>query len=223
MNEELLKSVVELIDETLMEIDGLKKNNRFQASEIKIEGAGEKELAGKPVNGSIEKKEDEKPEDKKEDDKDDDEDDKKKDKKMPFEKSEDGDEDDEDEEDEDKDMDKSLKIEESLKKSQSEMEALMKSYVDERISPIESKLDSLVSLIKELGDQPLPQRGATYKNVNPLKKSLDEVETLSKAQVCEKLMEMKKSGAKVSTDDIIGAELGSPDTLNKLVQKYNLK
>jgi hypothetical protein len=78
-------------------------------------------------------------------------------------------------------------------------------------------------MIKELGDSPLPQRGVTYKSVTPMKKSLDEVESLSKAQVCDKLMEMKKSGAKVTTEDIIGAELGSPDTLSKIVQKYNLK
>jgi hypothetical protein len=212
MNEELLKSVVELIDETLLEIDGLKKSNRFQASEITIEGPGEKTLAG-----SIEKKEDEK----EEDEEDESEEDKKK-KKLPFEKSEDEDEDDKDEEDEDMDVEKSMKFEESLKKSQSEMETLMKSYVDERITPIESKIDSLVTLIKELSDSPLPQRGATYKNVNPLKKTFDEVETLSKTQICDKLLEMKKSGAKVSSDDIISAELGSPDTLSKIVQKYNL-
>lgn len=220
MDEKLLKSVVELIDETLMEIEDLKKSNRFEASEIKIEGAGENQIDGKPVNGSIGKSE----EDKKK------EEDEEKKKKEEMDKSDDEDaddvedEDEEDDKDEDKNpVEKSIQIEESLKKSREEMESLMKSYVDERISPIESKIDSLVNLIKELGDSPLPQRGSTYRNVKPLNKSLEEPEALTKSQVCNKLMDLKKSGVSVNTEDIINAELGGPAELNKIVQKYNLK
>jgi hypothetical protein len=59
MQEELRKSLVDLIDETLCELDELKKSSRFAASEIKIEGPGDG-IAGKPVNGSLGKEEDEK-------------------------------------------------------------------------------------------------------------------------------------------------------------------
>jgi len=57
MDTELTKSLTALIDETLQELEELKKS-RFQASEIKLEGPG-KDLAGKPTNGSLEKEEDE--------------------------------------------------------------------------------------------------------------------------------------------------------------------
>lgn len=57
MNQEMMKSLVALIDESLAEIEELKKSDRFSASEIKIEGPGSG-IAGKPVNGSMGKDED---------------------------------------------------------------------------------------------------------------------------------------------------------------------
>src|SRR5665213_284378 len=51
MNEQMMKSLVALIDESLAEIEELKKSDRFSASEVKIEGPGTG-IAGKPVNGS---------------------------------------------------------------------------------------------------------------------------------------------------------------------------
>ena len=62
-NEELTKSLVSLIDETLEELEELRKS-KFSAAEIKIEGPGDKELAGKPANGELDAK---KAEDDKED------------------------------------------------------------------------------------------------------------------------------------------------------------
>ena len=41
MNEEMMKSLVALIDESLAEIEELKKSDRFSASEVKIEGPGD--------------------------------------------------------------------------------------------------------------------------------------------------------------------------------------
>jgi flagellar biosynthesis GTPase FlhF len=57
---ELVKSLTSLIDETLEEIEVIKKS-KFAASEISIQGPGDTKMGGKPTNGSIgtEKKEDE--------------------------------------------------------------------------------------------------------------------------------------------------------------------
>src|ERR1700684_1609909 len=77
MNEQMMKSLVALIDESLAEIEELKKSDRFSASEVKIEGPGTG-IAGKPVNGSGVGKAD----DDKDDDKDDDDKKKKEDKDM---------------------------------------------------------------------------------------------------------------------------------------------
>lgn len=74
MNEELMKSLVSLIDESLAELDELKKSDRFSASEIKLGGPGEG-LAGKDPQGSLGK------EDKDSDKDDEDEDEDKEDKK----------------------------------------------------------------------------------------------------------------------------------------------
>jgi len=76
ITEEMKKGLVALIDETMDELEELKKSNRFSASEIKIEGPG-KGIGGKPSNGKLDAKkaddEDEDEDDKKEDeDKDDD-------------------------------------------------------------------------------------------------------------------------------------------------------
>ena len=68
-NKDLVKSLTSLIDETLEEIEEIKKS-KYAASEIKIEGPGDG-IAGKPTNGELDAKkkedEDEDKEDKKED------------------------------------------------------------------------------------------------------------------------------------------------------------
>ena len=51
MKEELRKSLTDLIDETLLELEELKKS-RFAASEVEIKGPGEG-IAGKPSNGDL--------------------------------------------------------------------------------------------------------------------------------------------------------------------------
>ena len=63
MKEELKKSLTDLIDETLLELEELKKS-RFSAAEVDLKGPGEDHLAGKPVNGKLDA---EKAEDKKDD------------------------------------------------------------------------------------------------------------------------------------------------------------
>ena len=68
MKDELRKSLTDLIDETLHELEELQKS-RFAASEIDIKGPGEG-IAGKPTNGDLHAKAEDKDEDKDEDDKD---------------------------------------------------------------------------------------------------------------------------------------------------------
>ena len=64
MEQDLAKSLVELIDQTIAEIEELKKSDRFHAAEIKIEGPGEG-IAGKDPQGTLGKEEEEAAEKKK--------------------------------------------------------------------------------------------------------------------------------------------------------------
>lgn len=284
MNGELMKSLVDLIDESLAEIEELKKSDRFSASEITM---GDSEgLAGKDKNGSMGKEDAEKADEddsetkkgrqpQEEGDTEEDHDKKKKKDDDDMDKA-DGKNSEADpnaghhqavskEEDAEKaedDMDKGemmagdsdkgsstggsagknseadpnagkhkmAKSEdegadfgEELKKSREESEALIKSYIDEKVGGLEAKLAGIADAVKELADSPVPSKGASYKNVTPLTKSEPEGETLSKTEVADKLLELKKSGENVSTEDITSIELGSPGELARIVNKYNIK
>ena len=69
MDTQLTKSLTDLIDETLQELDELRKS-RFAASEIKIEGPGDG-IDGKPSNGELEAKKADAHEDEEKEDSDD--------------------------------------------------------------------------------------------------------------------------------------------------------
>jgi hypothetical protein len=257
ISEDMKKSLVALIDETMDELEELKKS-RFEASEIKIEGPG-KGIDGKPSDGSLEtKKADD--EDKDDDDKDDDKDMDKAEgtnrqadpnggKHQPvakeegdMEKEEDcekaegtnrqadpnggnhqpvakADDEDDDEDDDDDDDEKK----EDMKKSIEASQDLMKSYVDERFSSFEEKLEKMFSVIQDIADSPVPSKGASYRDVTPLQKSADaDVEPLNKTSLVNKLFDLKKSGTSVDTLDITSAELGNPAELAKIADKYNI-
>lgn len=261
MNEELVKSLTSLIDETIAEIEDLKKS-RFAASEIKLAGPGEDGIKGHNANGKLDKEEAEKKED---DDKD--EDDKKDKKEMDKgegqnrqadpngghhvakaddEKKDDGDKDDEKKKKDDekkKEMDKAEgqnrqadpngghhqmdkgedKMGMPVKKSADESNTLMKSYIDSKVAPLESKLAGILDLVKKIAEQPVASKAATAKNFAILQKSEGEGKSvLSKAQVANKLFELKKSGTPVDSADITAAELGSSD-LQTIVTKYGLQ
>jgi len=233
MDNKLTKSLTDLIDETLQELDELRKS-RFSASEIKIEGPGEG-IAGKPSDGKLDaakaedKDEDDKDEDKddkkvekgvldeaekaeKEDDKEDDKEDKKEDKK-----------DDKKSDDKDDDKDDAKAAFAAMKKSSEEASSLMKSYVEERVKPLEDKLTTILDLVNKIADQPVAPKGATARTpVTPLLKSGNEgySEPLSKGEVASKLFELKKSGAKVDSLDITKAEMGQD--LQTLIKKYEI-
>jgi len=233
-DEQMAKALKELIDETITEIEDLKKSDRFSASEVKIEGPGEG-LAGKPTNGELDaSKADDKDEDK-EDDKEDckDEDSCKKGVLDEAEKSEDDKDDEEDKKDdkkEDKDDKKedkapwmkSVEEVETLKKSVEAQEELMKSYIDSKIAPIEDRMTDILNAIKEISDTPV-ERKSIPSNIQPLTKSvMDGPEPLNKSEVIDKMFELKKSGTNVPTEDITRAELGSPADLDSFVTKYQL-
>ncbi len=225
-NEELTKSLIALIDETLEEIEELKKSSKFSATEIKLDGPGE-EIDGKPTNGSLEAKKAEKDED--DEDEDDEDEDKKKVEKK--EKDEDEDEDDEDEkevkksedEKESKKEKKEQKEEKEIKKSETPVvEELMKSYFDNRIAPIESKINDLIATVGKIVDMPVERKGVPA-GIQALKKSEDAPATLSKAYVANKLFELKKSGEKVDTLDLIKVETGSMADAAVVANRYNIK
>lgn len=244
MDQKLTKSLTDLIDETLMELDELRKS-RFAATEIKVEGPGDG-IAGKPSDGKLDaakaedKKEDEKDEDKKDmdeakkgenetaakgeneeaakaedmDKKEDDKDEKKDEKKDPDAKGG------EKHEAEEKKAIGKLADLAGMKKSLEESESLMKSYVEERVKPLEDKLSTILDLVNKIADQPVAPKGFTAR-ATPLLKSADEGgEPLSKAQVANKLFELKKSGTRVDSLDIAKAEMGQD--LKQIAKKYEI-
>jgi hypothetical protein len=247
MDANLTKSLNDLIDETLQELDELRKS-RFSASEIKVEGPGDG-IAGKPSDGDLHAKkaedkdeeEDEKEEAsedkdcaKGEDDPADSEETKRKLKDLMNKKEEDKDKD-EDEDDKEphkddaKHEEKEKKVAKELldmhkaelKKSSEQHESLMKSYVEERVKPLEEKLSTILDLVNKIADQPVAPKGSTARTT-PLFKSTEEGtgETLTKAQVANKLFELKKSGTKVDSNDIVKAEMGQD--LNSIIKKYEI-
>lgn len=235
MDAKLTKSLTDLIDETLQELDELRKS-RFAAAEIKIEGPGDG-IDGKPSDGDLHAKKAEDEKDEKDEDKKEDMDeakkgeneaakaecmDKKEDKKDEDKKDEPHKDDPEHEEKEKKIAQKLLDMHKAeLKKSSDESESLMKSYVEERVRPLEDKLSTILDLVNKIADQPVAPKGVSARTT-PLFKSADEgaAEPLSKAQVANKLIELKKSGVKVSSDDVIKAEMGQ--NLEQIIKKYEI-
>lgn len=244
MDNKLTKSLTDLIDETLQELDELRKS-RFAASEIKIEGPGDG-IAGKPSDGDLHAKKGENEAAKADDDK---EDDKDEDKKKDLDKGEneaakadlDKKEDDKDEKKDDDKKDKDAKggkdheAEEKkaigkladladMKKSLDATESLMKSYVEERVKPLEDKLSTILDLVNKIADQPVAPKGVTARMpATALLKSADEgqhSEPLSKSVVASKLFELKKSGTKVDSLDITKAEMGQD--LQQIAKKYEI-
>jgi len=106
-----------------------------------------------------------------------------------------------------------------MKKSNEELEDLMKSFVDERVKPLEDKLSTILDMVNKIADQPVPAKGTTS-NAQPLKKSAEDYESLSKSEVASKLFELKKSGQKVDSLDITRAEMGQD--LAKIAAKYKI-
>jgi len=239
MKEELRKSLTDLIDETLLELEELKKS-RFAASEIEIKGPGEG-IAGKPSNGDLHAKKAEDDEEEKEEEKEEEaekaegsNEEAQKAEGVNEEKAEKAEDkkDDEDEKEPHKDDPKHEEKEKAMakklldmhkdemKKSLEDSEALLKSFVDERVKPLEDKLSSILDLVNKIAEQPVPPKGTTS-NAVPLHKSADDAgEPLSKSDLASKLFELKKSGTKVDSLDITRVEMGQD--LHKIADKYKI-
>lgn len=242
MDNKLTKSLTDLIDETLMELDELRKS-RFAASEIKIEGPGDG-IAGKPSDGDLHAKAEDKKEDEKADDKEDMDEAKKgeneeaaKGENEEAAKAEDDKKDEKDEDKKDKKKDDKGGEEHEAKERKAigeladlagmkkslvdESESLMKSYVEQRVAPLEAKLTTILDLVNKIADAPVAPKGQTARAAAPLLKSAEEgFEPLSKAQVANKLFELKKSGTRVDSLDIAKAEMGQD--LQQIAKKYEI-
>lgn len=217
-NEEMVKSLTSLIDETLEEIEEIKKS-KFAASEITL-GDDKSGIADKSKNGKLEAKKAEDEEDEEEEDSDD------MDKaESCMDKAEDDmdkAEEHEEEEDEEEEEKKEMKHKKEMKKSLKESESLMKSYVDERFSTLEKAISKLTDIVESIADAPAPRKGVPA-GVAPLHKSQEEVEPLSKSQVANKLFELKKSGQQVDSADIFKVETGNNLTVLEIANKYGLR
>jgi hypothetical protein len=224
-NEEMVKSLTSLIDETLEEIEEIKKS-KFAASEISL-GDDKSGIADKSKNGKLEAK---KAEDEEEDEDEEDED---MDKADCMDKAEDEDEEESEEEDEGSDdMDKAEKEKEEKKKDMKEMkemkkslkesESLMKTYVDERFSSLEKTISKLAAAVEAIADAPVQRKGIPA-GVTALQKSSEEVEPLSKTEVASKLFELKKTGKSVDSADIFKVETGNDLTVLQIANKYGLR
>jgi len=254
MNKELTKSLNDLIDETLSELEELKKS-RFSAAEVEIKGPGEG-ISGKPSNGDLHAKKEDKDEDKDKDKKDDKDMDKGEgvnrqadpngghhqvDKgegvnrqadpngghhqvdKADMDKKEEDEKKKKDKKDEDKkDDDKKMPMfgKEDMKKAQEESESLMKSYVDDKIKPLEGKLSTILDLVNKLSEQPVAPKGATARTTPLFKSDAEAGEPLQKHEVASKLFDLKKSGTRVDSVDVTKAEMGQD--LESIVKKYKL-
>ena len=223
-NEEMVKSLTSLIDETLEEIEEIKKS-KFAASEISL-GDDKSGIADKSKNGKLEAK---KAEDEEEDEDEEDED---MDKADCMDKAEDEDEESEEEDEESDDMDKAEKEKEEKKKDMKEMkemkkslkesESLMKTYVDERFSSLEKTISKLAAAVEAIADAPVQRKGIPA-GVTALQKSSEEVEPLSKSEVANKLFELKKTGKSVDSADIFKVETGNDLTVLQIANKYGLR
>lgn len=219
-DKELVKSLTSLIDDTLQEIEEIKKS-KFAASEIKIEGPGDG-IAGKPVNGDLHAKKEDKDEDKEEkEEKDSDDMDKAEEKKKK--------EDEESEEHEEKESkeheEKESKKEEmkEMKKSLEASEELMKSYVDTKFSALEERLSKMASAIEAMANAPVARKGIPA-GIQPLSKSTDEIAPLSKSVVTDRLFELKKSGKYVDSSDIFKLETTKNyNEVLEIANKYGVK
>jgi hypothetical protein len=241
MNEEMVKSIASLIDESLAELEVMKKSERFSASEIKLGGPGSG-IAGKDPQGSLGKEEDKDEEDK---DEEEDEDEEEGDKKPDMDKAEGknaeaakadcdspemGKAEDKKKEEEDKKKDEEedkKKDKEDMKKSLDEQSTLLKSYVDSKFANFETQLEKIAKLVADIADAPVPSKSVSYRGITPLNKSVAESDgegqALTKSSLVEKLFDLKKSGTRVDSTDIASAELADGHALVKIANKYNIK
>jgi exonuclease VII large subunit len=242
MENNLAKSLTDLIDETLAEIEALKKSDRFAPEEIEMGHDADGSVHTEHVAAKAEDDEEEK------DDRDEEEDEEEAEKaEKAYWKAEEECEKAEhalkeamkkrdmckaecDKHMEKKEHDEAHKAEgvnalskaEKKEKKIKKMEKKLAKSLDERVAPIENQIAQVLEAVKKLADSPVPARGATYKHVQPLAKSVSE-ESLSKSQVLNELITLKKSGREVAIEDVLKAEIGGAGELQDIANKYGIK
>ena len=245
MEKNLAKSLTDLIDETLAEIEALKKSDRFSAEEIELDHGADGSTETHAVSKADE--EDEKEEDKEDEEEHEDEAEKA---EHAYKKAEEecekaekaykeamkkremckaehdkhmGKADEEDEEEAEKAEGVNEMAKEDKEKKMKKMEKKLAKSIEARVAPLESQISQVLEAVKKLADAPVPARGATYKNVQPLAKGSVEAEPLNKSQVLGELITLKKSGKEVPTEDVLKAEIGSASELQEIATKYGIK
>jgi predicted RNase H-like nuclease (RuvC/YqgF family) len=249
MEKNLAKSLTDLIDETLAEIEALKKSDRFSAEEIELDHGADGSTETHAVSKADE--EDEKEEDKEDEEeehKEEEHEDEAKKAEKAYWKAEEECEKAEHAHKEamkkrdmckaehDKHMAKKehdqahksegvneMAKEEHKEKKMKKMEKKLAKSIEERVAPLENQISQVLEAVKKLADAPVPARGATYKNVQPLAKGSVEAEPLNKSQVLGELITLKKSGKEVPTEDVLKAEIGSASELQEIATKYGIK
>ena len=241
--EAMAKSLTDLIDETLQELEEMKKGGRMEPETITM---------GHDANGEM----------KKEEDGDKEEDEEENDKAEKAEKDYDKDEDDKEDDKAEKaeganQMVKAedvSKAEMKMKKAQAKFEMRKADYemkkamcatgskggkgenekamaktaeapvqVSTQTESLEARLNELTTLVKKIADAPVPARGQTYRDVQPLAKSAEEIQPLVKSNVMNALFELKKSGKDVTAEDMFKAETGGSAELAAIANKHGIK
>jgi hypothetical protein len=245
MEKNLAKSLTDLIDETLAEIEALKKSDRFSAEEIEMDHGADGSTETHAVSKADE--EDEKEEDEDEEHEDEEHEDEAKKAEHAYKKAEEECEKAEhsykeamkkremckaehDKHMTKKEHDEAHKsdgvnemVKEDKEKKMKKMEKKLAKSIEARVAPLENQISQVLEAVKKLADAPVPARGATYKNVQTLAKGSVEAEPLNKSQVLGELITLKKSGKEVPTEDVLKAEIGSASELQEIATKYGIK
>ena len=112
---------------------------------------------------------------------------------------------------------------EDMKKSLAYSEELIKSYIDDRFSYLDERLTKMASVIESLANAPIARKGVPA-NVQPLHKSTEETNTLSKSNVIDRLFELKKSGTYVDSSDMFKLETSKNyNEVLEIANKYGVK
>lgn len=245
MDNNLVKSLTDLIDETLAEIEALKKSDRFSAEEIELAHDSNGSTDTESVNKADEEEEDEGEE---HEDEDEEKEDEAKKAEHAYKKAEEECEKaekswkdamakrdmckaehdkycaKEEEAHKAEGVNQLAKEEEDKKeKKMKKMEKKLAKSLEERVAPLESQIAQVLEAVKQLAESPVPARGATYKTVQPLAKGATEAEPLNKSQVLDELLTLKKSGKEVFIEDVLKAEIGGNAELQEIANKYGIK
>ena len=93
-------------------------------------------------------------------------------------------------------------------------------HIKDMKKSIEDEVSLLKAEIEKLKATPIPEKAAVPNGITPLKKSEEAPTELSKAEVIEELISLKKSNPdSVSSRDITAVELGQANPL-EVLKKY---